>query len=624
MMNRRLLLFALTALLIAGCNLTGDVTPPPALATSQASPHQESLPTATPVDLSPPDGAPYPQAGAAIYTEKCAACHGPAGMGDGPQAASLPAAPAALGAPETARQASPAAWYAVVTEGRMDHFMPGFASLSEQERWDVVAYALSLSSTSQALQEGKALFQQSCVECHGPDGKGRGEVADMTSPLLLAEDSGADLFTTISRGRGETMPAFADQLSEDERWSLVSYVRSLPFARPAPEPEATAVPEATATPGGEEAFEGTVVGQVINGSEGGEIPEGLEITLHGFDAQQQVLQESTTVGKDGTFRFEGLDPVPGRLFVVSAEYGGVLYGSEVGHLMQGEPVELPLTIYENTTDASELRVERLHLLFDFPAEGVMQVIELWLISNTGDRTITAAEGETTYEVSLPEGAANLRFEDDVLGGRYRETENGFADTVPVRPGSNVVQLVFSFELPYEKRLDFEQPLNYPVDSVVILVPEGGPQVSGEGVQDLGLREITGTNVQNYSAGPYEAGEVLKVSLRGRPPKAEGASTPMTWQNVVIGLGALGLALVAVGLWWRSAALKRSEDFEEEALEDEEAAGPAAESEDRESLLRAIAELDDAFEAGELEEQEYHQRRQAIKERLVALMRGEDD
>ncbi len=622
-MNRRLWLLALTVLLLAGCNLAGDVTPPPALATSQASPHQESLPTATPVDLSPPDNAPDPQAGAAIYTEQCAVCHGPTGLGDGPQAASLPLVPAALGASETARAASPAEWYAVVTEGRTDHMMPGFASLSAQERWDVVAYALSLSSAPQTLEQGKALFKESCAECHGPDGKGKGEAPDLTSPVLLAEDTGADLFTTISSGRGDAMPAFADQLSEGQRWSLVSYVRSLPFAEPAPEPEATAVPEATATPGGEEAFEGTVVGRVINGSEGGEIPEGLEITLHGFDGQQQVLQESTTIEKDGTFRFEGLEPVPGRLFVVSAEYGGVLYGSEVGHLMQGEPVELPLTIYESTTDASELRVERLHLLFDFPAEGVMQVIELWLLSNTGDRTITPAEGETTYEVILPEGATNLRFEDDVLGGRYKQTENGFADTVPVRPGSNVVQLVFSFELPYEKRLDFEQPLSYPVDSVVILVPEGGPEVSGEGVQDMGLREITGTSVQNYGAGPYEAGDILKVSLRGRPPKTEGASTPVTWQNVVIGLGALGLALVAVGLWWRSAALKRSEDFEEEALE-EAAAEPAAGGEDRESLLRAIAELDDAFEAGELEEQEYHQRRQALKERLVALMRGEDD
>ena len=33
------------------------------------------------------------QAGQAIYTAKCAACHGPAGKGDGPAAAALPRPP---------------------------------------------------------------------------------------------------------------------------------------------------------------------------------------------------------------------------------------------------------------------------------------------------------------------------------------------------------------------------------------------------------------------------------------------------------------------------------------------------------------------------------------------------
>jgi cytochrome c1 len=32
--------------------------------------------------------------------------------------------------------------------GNIENFMPPFASLSDQERWDVVAYALSLSATS--------------------------------------------------------------------------------------------------------------------------------------------------------------------------------------------------------------------------------------------------------------------------------------------------------------------------------------------------------------------------------------------------------------------------------------------------------------------------------------------
>ena len=44
--------------------------------------------------------------------------------------ANLTSAPAKLGDPQIARDARPAAWYEVVTNGRMDRLMPAFASPS--------------------------------------------------------------------------------------------------------------------------------------------------------------------------------------------------------------------------------------------------------------------------------------------------------------------------------------------------------------------------------------------------------------------------------------------------------------------------------------------------------------
>ena len=68
------------------------------------------------------------------------------------------------------------------------------------------------------------------------------------------------------------------------------------------------------------------------------------------------------------------------------------------------------------------------------------------------------EGQGTVRFSLPEGAANLEFQEGALGSRYVETADGFADTVPVRPGSETYQILFAFEMPYDRKLELVQPV----------------------------------------------------------------------------------------------------------------------------------------------------------------------
>ena len=147
------LLLITFALLLTACSLAEDVTPPPALATAQAAPIQVETPVRPPaqeaegqsVTLNPPAEAPSLFSGAAIYLESCQPCHGPTGMGDGSMASNLEVPPPPLSDIDRTRSAAPIDWYQVVTEGRMERFMPPFQSLSDAQRWDVVAYALSLS-----------------------------------------------------------------------------------------------------------------------------------------------------------------------------------------------------------------------------------------------------------------------------------------------------------------------------------------------------------------------------------------------------------------------------------------------------------------------------------------------
>src|SRR3972149_2844806 len=122
----------------------------------------------------------------------------------------------------------------------------------------------------------------------------------------------------------------------------------------------------------------------------------------------------------GAFAFTDVDIAPGRIFVVTTEYQGAIYGSQAAHV-SGEDLSLdvPLTIYDSTSDASQLRVDRLHLLFDFPGPDLIRVVELWILSNLGDRTVTPQEADGVVKIVLPEGASNLRFEEGEVGGGFQ-------------------------------------------------------------------------------------------------------------------------------------------------------------------------------------------------------------
>jgi copper transport protein len=83
--------------------------------------------------------------GQRVYEQYCSTCHGIAGRGDGPLAASLPIPPADLRV--HVPQHSDGFLFQVVSDGIPGTPMPGFAgSLSEEERWHVLNYMRALAA----------------------------------------------------------------------------------------------------------------------------------------------------------------------------------------------------------------------------------------------------------------------------------------------------------------------------------------------------------------------------------------------------------------------------------------------------------------------------------------------
>ncbi len=172
-------------------------------------------------ELPVPSQNPSAKEGAPLFAQNCVVCHGEDGKGV------IPGTPD-FTAPEFFRQSVPAALFLSVSKGK-GSMPPWEGSLKEQQRWDVVFYALDFAVTDDALKRGRDIFKTNCVVCHGEDGKGVVEgTPDFTSPEFVATTSLVELFKSVSEGKG-TMPPWKGQLTEEERWDVLMYIRTLGY-----------------------------------------------------------------------------------------------------------------------------------------------------------------------------------------------------------------------------------------------------------------------------------------------------------------------------------------------------------------------------------------------------------
>ena len=77
---------------------------------------------------------------------------------------------------------------------------------------------------------GAAIFTKNCAMCHGTDGKGFPalKTPNFTDPKWQSSTKDKEMREVIKNGRKETlMPAFGDQLKDEEISAVVAYIRSL-------------------------------------------------------------------------------------------------------------------------------------------------------------------------------------------------------------------------------------------------------------------------------------------------------------------------------------------------------------------------------------------------------------
>lgn len=208
----------------------------------------------------------------AIYTKRCAHCHGADGDGAGPAAEFLYPKPRDFTLASFKYKTThaddefptDADLRKTILDGLPGTSMPGWKSLLSNKEidglikkikvfgeWDEeeiehkpIDLGKEVKSSPESVKKGRALFVKACVQCHGEKGLG-----NITSGKKLEDDwqnriwprnltrpeswrfttSRKEVFQRISTGiRSTPMPEHTTTMSVEDRWNIANYVMTLP------------------------------------------------------------------------------------------------------------------------------------------------------------------------------------------------------------------------------------------------------------------------------------------------------------------------------------------------------------------------------------------------------------
>ncbi len=555
-----------------------------------------------------PDASPSVLEGRGLWAENCQPCHGRTGRGDGPTAASIPDPLPDLSAPATGRQSVPVDYFDVIKNGRMDRMMPPWGNrLNDADIWDAVAYVWSLSISQPELSAGETIYQSKCAECHGQNGQGetqevRTNQVDFSDLEAMVRRSQVDLQGGFSNAGGHD--ELVNSLSEEELWQALAYVRTFSFDVSLPQRD------------------GVLSGQVLNGTTSEPIGN-IEVTLHIFEGNTEIETLTTQADSSGQYTFENLLTEHTILYLVEGAYQDIAYVSEEPGIFAPDSTEttLNLTVYEPTSNADAITITQLHYLLAFTPEAI-NAVQIFVVGNESDQTYVGESGQT-FPFSIPDEATAVTFQNDQTGTRFIKSEQGYVDTAPIVPGEEGSSIVVSYNIPYDNdSLTINLPLPFDTDDLNILLSEQGASLSSEQVEFIETRQVQGSEYSIFNGSGLTKGDALTLKLSGLdsldfdsaavgPVGAMVAAPPanqdlLRW--VVLGLG--GLAIVGVAIAYP--LLRPQLTHQRDGLDDEPELY-------RQKLVLMLARLDEAFEAGDLDEEVYRQARTRYKDQLAQVI-----
>jgi hypothetical protein len=222
----------------------------------------------------------------------------------------------------------------------------------------------------------------------------------------------------------------------------------------------------------QEPAEGIINGQVINDTEGGGSVAGVEVTLITYINDMIADTRIAETDVEGKFHFDNVTIE--HTYLVLANY------LEVGYYypVEFEPGEttayVEMGVCDATTSDQAIRVGLAHTIVSVEEESLLVTEVFWLV-NDGDRTYTGTDGVLIF--TLPEGATSFEAPQELMPDYKLLGDNRVTYLVPFPPGER--QLIYSYRLakPDSNELTIPLEINYPTDSLELMVGGEGVEVS---------------------------------------------------------------------------------------------------------------------------------------------------
>lgn len=210
-----------------------------------------------------------------IYEKRCVHCHAKTGEGNGaaadfmvPRPRDFTSGTYKIRTTPTGEPPTDEDLFRSIRRGLHGTAMPGWPLLTDEEVRGLVRYIKAFApgafkqspkpikigsaprASPELIEKGKKVFQEGkCWECHGQAGRGDGEKGhdpkfqddwghrafprNLTHPWEYRGGASIeDIYTRFTTGMdGSPMASFEDALSEEERWALAHYVKSIQTPR---------------------------------------------------------------------------------------------------------------------------------------------------------------------------------------------------------------------------------------------------------------------------------------------------------------------------------------------------------------------------------------------------------
>ena len=327
----------------------------------------------------------------------------------------------------------------------------------------------------------------------------------------------------------------------------------------------------------------------------------LNIFISPYQDDMSIIR--TLTDTNGEFKIENI-LTSNSLILINFSYDNVDYSQPAELTDAGEIIEIKL--YGQKSDYSEISIKSQSIIIvDVdPSNEILSIMEMVNIHNPTNYTIVP-DSESIMSLlrfALPENYFDLDIQSSLPIGNAIEVNKGFGMTNPIPPGTN--EIIYSYRVIYDKKAyPIDRKVSYPIDSLLVLIPEGIGSVDTDSnsFTQKGIANIGSRNYTQYEFGKFQNAEAINIIFDDLPTISIFkkfiqyiGNNPLTF--IPISLGIITIAALSIYL-----IISRRKSLSTMSETD---------------ILSIIANLDNIYQSGNINEKSYLNKRAHLKNILL--------